>query len=637
MENMERGEARVTRAPRMLSAREFADEMRGSYRPMRRVSFTPGEEEFEDVDLQESEVQQSAIRQAAQRAAQSAKTAAQNARQTATQFTRRVAARLNAGYRPVPTSEIEAEQDIEMGDIGTAEQDVRSAQAAEGSAEDAFEDISRGGVPELVVDSAAEEAGTELTEISAQDAANALSSEALADSGEVLGDSLGVDAAADGALETSLAAGEDAVTDTAVEGVTTGLTDAGIDAAAIGGAEAATDAGAAGSGALVGAFNPGTDVADAFTFGLASLVGAGIGAGVGAGVGAAVSAANKPKPGLKQLSNSDVNSALSKLQKKPTQNASVINMIKNAQQTSRPIFQVTTDTKNSKGDYDTLIQAQLSSQTLSKAVAAIQANGNAYKGQSKYVLQAMGLNQNLANGVANNESPSQITRQHHGGLPDVTPPTVASITAAGRALQTTAEKTAAQTTVAKEESAIATISDPQAKAFLQAKLKYFKWQHGLISGPAPPIPSVPNTPSSVAALAKYKRVKQSLATTQQRLQSAQTSADQTSQQAKARYASYISGVNKQQQQAGTQYNQHLYTTLQQYAPQYDAAVAQQNLQTAMQATKPTQLLQFNVHQSYNAHKQTYAPLSTQLPGGQSSGNSSQNATRSPVAATTPSR
>ena len=79
-----------------------------------------------------------------------------------------------------------------------------------------------------------------------------------------------------------------------------------------------------------------------------------------------------------------MNSVLSKLEKKPTQNASVINMIKSAQQTNRPVFQVTTDTKNPKGDYNTLIQAQLSSQTLSKAVAAVQANGNAYKGQSKY-------------------------------------------------------------------------------------------------------------------------------------------------------------------------------------------------------------------------------------------------------------
>ena len=71
------GEARVARAPRMLSAREFADEPR--YRPMRRVSFNPGEEEFEDVGL-DDEAQESVVRQAAQKAAQTARTAAQNAR-----------------------------------------------------------------------------------------------------------------------------------------------------------------------------------------------------------------------------------------------------------------------------------------------------------------------------------------------------------------------------------------------------------------------------------------------------------------------------------------------------------------------------------------------------------------------------
>ena len=48
-------------------------------------------------------------------------------------------------------------------------------------------------------------------------------------------------------------------------------------------------------------------------------------------------------------------------------------------------------------------------------------------------------------------------------------------------------------------------------------------------------------------------------------------------------------------------------------------VAQQNLQTAEQATTPTQLLQFNVQQSYQAQKQTYTPLPTQLSSGQSSG------------------
>ena len=43
--------------------------------------------------------------------------------------------------------------------------------------------------------------------------------------------------------------------------------------------------------------------------------------------------------------------------------------------------------------------------------------------------------------------------------------------------------------------------------------------------------------------------------------------------------------------------------------------------TILQATKPTQLLQFNVQQAYQAQKQTYTPLSTQLPSGQSSGKS----------------
>ena len=75
------------------------------------------------------------VRQAAQKAAQTARTAAQNARTAAQQFVRQVATQLNAGYQRVPTSEIEAGQDIEMGDIGTAEDTARSAQAAEASAD----------------------------------------------------------------------------------------------------------------------------------------------------------------------------------------------------------------------------------------------------------------------------------------------------------------------------------------------------------------------------------------------------------------------------------------------------------------------------------------------------------------------
>ena len=117
----------------------------------------------------------------------------------------------------------------------------------------------------------------------------------------------------------------------------------------------------------------------------------------------------------------------------------------------------------------------------------------------------------------------------------------------------------------------------------------------------------------------FLTAKGDLQSAQQRLQQSRNAAANAATVAQARYAKYITGVNQKNQTAVAQYNQHLLSSLQQYAPQYDAAVAQQNLQTAEQATKPTQLLQFNVQQSYQAQKQTYTPLSTQLPSGQSSG------------------
>merc|ERR1712107_387547 len=77
----------------------------------------------------------------------------------------------------------------------------------------------------------------------------------------------------------------------------------GVDAAGVSGdiemadlasADVADGVAEVGGGALAGAFNPASDVADVFTFGLASAVGAAVGAGVGAGVGAAVSASQSP-------------------------------------------------------------------------------------------------------------------------------------------------------------------------------------------------------------------------------------------------------------------------------------------------------------------------------------------------------
>jgi hypothetical protein len=54
------------------------------------------------------------------------------------------------------------------------------AQATETSADDAFEDISRGGAPELQADTAAEQGASTLEEVSAEDAANALKPRCLA-------------------------------------------------------------------------------------------------------------------------------------------------------------------------------------------------------------------------------------------------------------------------------------------------------------------------------------------------------------------------------------------------------------------------------------------------------------------------
>ena len=170
----------------------------------------------------------------------------------------------------------------------------------------------------------------------------------------------------------------------------------------------------------------------------------------------------------------------------------------------------------------TLLQAQLSQENLAKAIAAVKANPNVYKGQSQYILQAMGLNKALA---AGGTVPSSILRQHMSGIPDVTPPTQAVQQAASTALQ----------------------------GKIQAKMQPFLTAKG------------------------------DLQTAQQRLQQSRSAAANAATVAQARYAKYITGVNQKNQTAVAQYNQHLLSSLQQYAPQYDAAVAQQNLQTGASA------------------------------------------------------
>ena len=200
-------------------------------------------------------------------------------------------------------------------------------------------------------------------------------------------------------------------------------------------------------------------------------------------MGAAISSANKPKspkPGISVLPSNDVSSALKKLQKEPTKNTALINMIESAQSAGRPIFKVTTDGKK------TLLQAQLSQENLAKAIAAVQANPNVYKGQSQYILQAMGLNKALA---AGGTVPSSILRQHIKGIPDVSPPSQAVLQTANTALQSK----------------------------IQAKMQPFLTAKG------------------------------DLQSAQQRLQQSRNAAANAATVAQARYAKYITGVNQKNQ------------------------------------------------------------------------------------------
>ena len=77
-----------------------------------------------------------------------------------------------------------------------------------------------------------------------------------------------------------------------------------------------------------------------------------------------------------------------------------------------------------------------------------------------------------------------------------------------RSLSTRTDAASLQLAVQIDTAAISAISDPAAKAYLTAKLNFFKWQKSMLSGPAPHVPAVPNTTASVASLAIYHRAKQ---------------------------------------------------------------------------------------------------------------------------------
>ena len=301
----ERDPAQVRRAPRRLTSREQYRRIPTELRQGKRH----GRHQLGGRGGEESTARQMAQR-ALQRSQQAARQAATQARNAARSFARNLSQRLGSGYQRVPTSEVELEEQADTAIETDADANVDSAEAAEASAETAFEDVSPTGE--------AADTAAGLDEISAEEAAQITGDETLADGGEVLADSLGVDAAMQVQsmprwmrvrrwLQICRGCSEYRVDR------------CWVDVAAIAGTDAAVDGAAAGTGALTGAFNPGTDIADVFTFGLASAVGAVVGAGLEQG-GAAISSANKPKspkPGISVLPSNDVSSALKKLRRSP--------------------------------------------------------------------------------------------------------------------------------------------------------------------------------------------------------------------------------------------------------------------------------------------------------------------------------
>ena len=132
----ERDPAQVRRAPRQLTSRE-------QYRRIP-TRAPPGEEDMDEINLEDEQGEESSARQMAQRALQRSQQTSRATQATngARSFARNLSHRLGSGYQRVPTSEIELEEQADTAIETDADANVDSAEAAEASAESAFEDVS---------------------------------------------------------------------------------------------------------------------------------------------------------------------------------------------------------------------------------------------------------------------------------------------------------------------------------------------------------------------------------------------------------------------------------------------------------------------------------------------------------------
>ena len=323
-------------------------------------------------------------------------------------------------------------------------------------------------------------------------------------------------------------------------------------------------------------------------------------AGIIAAVVPAFIASHHQGDSATQLSSSDVTKSIAQLQKNsttgtPAQQASVkgvLAMAQKAQAAGRPLYSVFQNGKS-------VLVSQLSPSGLAKAQLSYAANPNAFKGVSKYTLQAMGLNPALSSGAL----PTGSTTVYNTG---VTPPSTATYNAAS-ALQQQAKvsaNNAAQVKWLKSKVATAHQSGNTTLAnWFQYKANQILYQGGLIST-APVKPETPSTPASLAAVAAYQQHIAALKETQSQRATALSNAKTALAAAKATYQTKSAATQKQLQEAqnnlanaqasAVTYNLNLKHQLMNNAGETAAL----NIQEARMSGVPLRTLAPNVAQQY---------------------------------------
>jgi hypothetical protein len=304
--------------------------------------------------------------------------------------------------------------------------------------------------------------------------------------------------------------------------------------------------------------------------------------------------------------------------------------------------------KNSDGKKQTGFSIPLNKQQIAQAIQVYRSNPDAFKNIPKQALAIMGLNSSMTLGKdgatqlsdgtylpknmatshdlsasspvseagfssTNNTNAflSYALRKKNGIASDPTKNYFDSNTPSTGSTASQQTKQAQQAYSSSVQSQISGETDPHVKQYMAYQLNLWKYNQGLTST-KPTAVAPPLTPAEQQKVTQYQQQRQSqIASYRRQLQQDQQT-ETANQNALTHARNALASTGTQQQV--NQYNANLMQNLQSYSNQ----VAQYDLQTAQQATQPTQLLQANVQQMYNAQKAVYHAPTTLA--GQSSGN-----------------